>query len=117
MKCKLALAQINTVLGNTNANLEKHLILVDQAVDAGADLLIFPELSLTGYLLQDLVPQVAIRPSKQDPIFSKLLQASNKLDLVVGFVQEDERNRFYIASAYLSEGEVVHVHHKIYLPT
>ena len=117
MKCKLALAQINTQLGNITANLDKHLGFIDQAVDVGADLLIFPELSLTGYLLQDLVPQVAIRPTKQDPIFSKLLQASQKIDLVVGFVQEDERNRFFIASAYLSEGEVVHVHQKIYLPT
>ena len=117
MKCKLALAQINTELGNISANLDKHLRFVDQAVDAGADLLIFPELSLTGYLLQDLVPQVAIRSTKQDPIFSKLLQASLKLDLVVGFVQEDDRNRLFIASAYLSEGEVVHVHQKIYLPT
>ena len=117
MKCKLALAQINTVLGDVSANLQKHLSLVDQAITAGADLLIFPELSLTGYLLQDMVPQVAIKPTKEDPIFSQLLQASQKIDIVVGFVQEDERNRFYIASGYLSQGEVVHVHQKIYLPT
>jgi len=117
MKCKLALAQINTVLGNVQANLQKHLELIDQAIKNGADLLIFPELSLTGYLLQDMVPQVAVRPNAQDPVFAKLLQASQKIDLVIGFVQEDERNRFYIASAYLSEGEVLHVHQKIYLPT
>lgn len=117
MKCKLALAQINTVLGDVSTNLQKHLSLVDQAIIAGADLLIFPELSLTGYLLQDMVPQVAIKPIKEDPIFSQLLQASQKIDIVVGFVQEDERNRFYIASGYLSQGEVVHVHQKIYLPT
>jgi predicted amidohydrolase len=117
MKCKLALAQINTVLGDVNANLLKHLSLVDQANAEGADLLIFPELSLTGYLLQDMVPQVAIKPTKDDPIFSQLLQASLKIDIVVGFVQEDERNRFFIASGYLSQGEVVHVHQKIYLPT
>jgi predicted amidohydrolase len=117
MKCKLALAQINTVLGDVSTNLQKHLSLVDQAIIAGADLLIFPELSLTGYLLQDMVPQVAIKPTKEDPIFSQLLQASQKIDIVVGFVQEDERNRFYIASGYLSQGEVVHVHQKIYLPT
>lgn len=117
MKCKLALAQINTVLGDVSANLQKHLQLVDQAFTDGADLLIFPELSLTGYLLQDMVPQVAIKPTKEDPIFSQLLQASQKIDIVVGFVQEDERNRFYIASGYLSQGEVVHVHQKIYLPT
>ncbi len=117
MKCKLALAQINTVLGNVQANLQKHLELIDQAIENGADLLVFPELSLTGYLLQDMVPQVAMRPNAQDPIFSKLLGASQKIDLVVGFVQEDERNRFYIASGYLSGGAVVHVHQKIYLPT
>ncbi len=117
MKCKLALAQINTMLGDVNANLQKHLSLVDQANAKGADLLIFPELSLTGYLLQDMVPQVAIKPTQEDPIFSQLLQASLKIDIVVGFVQEDERNRFYIASSYLSQGEVVHIHQKIYLPT
>jgi NAD+ synthase (glutamine-hydrolysing) len=117
MKCKLALAQINTVLGNVQKNLEKHLTLVDQAAREGADLLIFPELSLTGYLLLDMVPQVSIHPNEKDPVFSKLLEASQKLDLVVGFVQEDERNRFYIASGYLSGGKVVHVHQKIYLPT
>lgn len=117
MKCKLALAQINTVLGNVPANLAKHLELIDQALAQEADLLVFPELSMTGYLLQDMVPQVAMRPNAKDPVFSKLLQASQKIDLVVGFVQEDERNRFYIASGYLSGGEVVHVHQKIYLPT
>jgi len=117
MKCKLALAQINTVLGNVPANLAKHLELIDQALAQEADLLVFPELSMTGYLLQDMVPQVAMRPNAQDPVFSKLLQASQKIDLVVGFVQEDERNRYYIASVYLSGGEVVHVHQKIYLPT
>jgi predicted amidohydrolase len=117
MKCKLALAQINTVLGDVNANLQKHLSLIEQAVDEKADLLIFPELSLSGYLLQDLVQQVAIKPNHDDPIFSQLMEASQKLDLVVGFVQEDERNRFYIASGYLSQGKVLHVHQKIYLPT
>ena len=117
MKCKLALAQINTMLGDVQANLQKHLDWIDQAIAQGTDLLIFPELSMTGYLLQDMVPQVALRPNSQDPVFSKLLEASQKLDLVVGFVQEDERNRFFIASAYLSKGQVLHIHQKIYLPT
>ena len=36
---------------------------------------------------------------------------------MVGFVDEDLRHRFFIASAYLSQGQVVHVHHKVYLPT
>jgi NAD+ synthase (glutamine-hydrolysing) len=117
MKLKLALAQISTKLGNIQANLEKHLALIDQASQAGVDLLVFPELSLTGYVLQDLVPSVSCRPDPGDLVFSPLLEASRTLDLVVGFVDEDTRHRFYIASAYLSQGKVLHVHHKVYLPT
>jgi NAD+ synthase (glutamine-hydrolysing) len=98
-------------------NLDKHLALVKDARAAGADLLIFPELSLTGYVLQDLTSTVALRPQSDNPIFRQLLQASQDLDLVVGFVDEDRRNRFYIAAAYLSRGQVVHIHHKVYLPT
>ena len=117
MKITLALAQINTVLGNVQKNLEKHLAIIQEAGSRGADLVIFPELSLTGYVLQDLASAVACHPRADDPIFQPLLAASQKLDIVVGFVEEDERNRFYIASAYLSRGEVLHVHHKVYLPT
>ncbi|MBX3049719.1 MAG: hypothetical protein KIT46_10775 [Anaerolineales bacterium] len=115
MKLNLALAQIDTQLGGVQANLEKHLDYVKQA--KGADLLIFPELSLTGYLLQDLVPTVVARPRADDPVFKPLLQASKDIDLIVGFTEEDNRHRFFNSSAYLSGGEVVHVHRKVYLPT
>ena len=117
MKLKIALAQINTRLGDIQANLEKHLALAGQARQAGMDLLVFPELSLTGYVLQDLVPSMSCRTDSDDPVFSQLLEASRDIDLMVGFVDEDTRHRFYIASAYLSQGAVVHVHHKVYLPT
>jgi predicted amidohydrolase len=117
MKLTLALAQINTKLGDVSANLEKHLALARQARQSGADLLLFPELSLTGYVLQDLVPIVASLNEADSPTFRALLEASRDLDLVVGFVDEDPRRRFYIASAYLSRGEIVHIHHKVYLPT
>lgn len=117
MNMKVALAQINTKLGGVEENLQKHLILVDEACEKGADLLIFPELSLTGYVLQDLASTVAHRPQKEDPIFKPLFEASKKLDLVVGFVEEDIRSRFYISAAYLSQGELLHVHRKVYLPT
>jgi NAD+ synthase (glutamine-hydrolysing) len=117
MKFSLALAQINTHLGDLEANLEKHLDLTRQAVTQGADLLVFPELSLTGYVLQDLAPSVAHHPLPDDPTFGPLLDASREIDLVVGFVDEDRRHRIYIAAAYLSRGELKHVHHKVYLPT
>lgn len=117
MKVKLALAQINTKLGVVESNLEKHLDYIQRASNDGAELVIFPELSLTGYVLQDLVPTVAHRAQADDPIFKELLEASKNIDIVVGFAEEDVRNRFYISSAYLSLGKVVHVHRKVYLPT
>ncbi|MFM8319879.1 MAG: nitrilase-related carbon-nitrogen hydrolase [Chloroflexota bacterium] len=113
----LALAQINTRLGDVPANLEKHLALAVEARRSGAELVVFPELSLTGYALQDLATTVALQPTREDPIFRPLLDASRDIDMVVGFVDEDARHRFYIAGAYLSGGQVRHVHHKVYLPT
>ncbi len=117
MEITIGLAQIHPDLADVPANLDKHVHYIDQARAEGVDLLLFPELSLTGYNLQDLVYEVATRPTADDPTFRVLLLASRELDLVVGFVHEDRRHRFYIASAYLSGGQVVHLHNKIYLPT
>jgi len=104
-------------LGDVKANLDLHLATISQAADQGVELLVFPELSLTGYRLRDLTFSVAIRPSLSDPIFAQLLQASRDLDLIVGFVEADKRQKYYIANAYLSGGEMVHLHRKVYLPT
>ncbi len=117
MKLTIALAQMNTRLGDVKANLKTHLDFTVKARASGADLIIFPELSLTGYVLQDLASTVAHRPLPDDPIFKPLLEASRDIDMMVSFVDEDSRHRFFIAAAYLSQGEVLHVHHKVYLPT
>jgi NAD+ synthase (glutamine-hydrolysing) len=115
MKLNLALAQIDTRLGVMSANLEKHLDYINKA--KGSDVIVFPELSLTGYVLQDLVPTVVASPTMDDPIFKPLLQASKNIDILVGFTEADNRSRFYNSAAYLSKGELVHVHRKVYLPT
>jgi predicted amidohydrolase len=117
MHLHVGLAQMYPKLGDVAHNLQVHLSYVDRAAAQGVELLIFPELSLTGYQVQDLVPEVAIRADAGDPIYAELLEASRKLDLMVGFVHEDARQRFYIAAAYLSGGKTLHIHHKIYLPT
>ncbi|MCC6904713.1 MAG: carbon-nitrogen hydrolase [Anaerolineae bacterium] len=117
MQINIGQAQIRTTLGGVKANLDKHMALIDEARKQSVDLLCFPELSLTGYMLQDIAYEVATPPTPDNPIFRPLFEASHDLDLVVGFVDYDVRHRFYIASAYLSRGEVKHVHHKCYLPT
>ena len=116
-RLRLALAQINTRLGDVEANLDKHLTLIDEARGRGADLVLFPELSLTGYGLQDLASSVARRPTSDDPVFRRLLKASREIDVLLGFVEADLRQRFYVSAAYLSQGKVLHIHRKVYLPT
>jgi NAD+ synthase (glutamine-hydrolysing) len=113
----IAMAQIETRLGDVAANLELHLEMIEDAKSQGAALIVFPELSLTGYVLQDLTPTVACQPTPEDPTFQPLLKASKDIDIIVGFVEADRRHRFYIAAAYLSRGGVLHVHRKVYLPT
>jgi NAD+ synthase (glutamine-hydrolysing) len=119
MNLKLGLAQITPRLGHVAANLQMHLDHIARAAEEGVQLLLFPELSLTGYNLQDLVYELALHPTPDNATFRALLNAGGQhaMDLTVGFVEEDDRNRFFISQAYLSEGEVVHVHRKVYLPT
>jgi predicted amidohydrolase len=114
---RLALAQIDTHLGDVPANLDTHLETIARARRRGADLVVFPELSLTGYMLQDLADEVALTPTASDPTFRRLLTASRGVDLVVSFVERGARSSHFIAAAYLSAGEVVHLHRKVYLPT
>lgn len=116
MNVNIALVQMNTILGEVSANLEKHLDWIRQAQSSGADLVVFPELSLTGYLLLDITFPVAIHPHS-DPVFDALLHASRDVDLMVGFVEADLRSRYFISSAYLSRGKILHIHRKLYLPT
>jgi NAD+ synthase (glutamine-hydrolysing) len=117
MKFKLGLAQINPKLGDVAANLDLHLRVIEEAAENGVELLIFPELSLTGYRLHDLAFNVALQPTYKDAVFARLLDASRNVDMVVGFVEADRRQKFYISAAYLSGGEVAYVHRKVYLPT
>src|SRR5664279_3596905 len=111
----VGLAQLSPKIGDVEANLKTHLDYIEEAKRQGVDLLLFPELSLTGYNVQDLVYGLAARPTEDNPAFRKLLKASVDfgMDLMVGFIDTDERARYYIAAAYLSGGKVSHVHHKV----
>lgn len=119
MQLTLGLAQFSPALGKVAPNLQTHLDTIAQAADQDVDLLMFPELSLTGYNLQDMVYELALRPDDGNDTLAALLAAGQQhnMDLTVGFVEEDHRSRFFISQAYLSGGEIVHVHRKVYLPT
>ena len=114
---RVGLAQMAPRLGDVRANLDTHLQYIERAHAEQIDLLVFPELGLTGYYVKDLTPEVALRPTADDSRFKQLLNASRRLDLVVGFVEQDARYRYFISAAYLAQGELVHLHRKVYLPT
>jgi len=115
MAFKAHLAQITPVLGEVKRNLDLHLEAIDAAIAAGAHLIVFPELSLTGYFLRDLVPDVALR--LESPILAELAKRSAGLGIVAGFVEETPDFDFHVSAAYFERGQLRHVHRKIYLPT
>lgn len=113
---RIVLAQIAPSLGNVRANFDLHLQEIDRARQEKADLVLFPELSLTGYLLKDLAEGVALRPDT-DRYFQELKTLSRDIGLVLGFVEEKERGLIYNSAALLAGGEILDVHRKVFLPT
>jgi predicted amidohydrolase len=103
------------LLGDPKHNLALHRDRIQQARDARADLVIFPELSLTGYFLRDMVPDVSL-PSDA-PEIGELQRAAADTDVVFGFVERSRQYRFYNSAAYVQRGELQYLHRKVYLPT
>jgi predicted amidohydrolase len=112
---RVALAQIAPKLGDLESNLGQHLDIIRRAKREKARVVVFPELSMTGYLLRDQVQDVALTDGSRT--YRKLLAASRDIDVVFGFAEEAAGHRFHNAAAYLSKGRTVHIHRKIYLPT
>jgi predicted amidohydrolase len=112
---RVALAQFAPQLGKIAPNREAHEELVKKARREKAGVIVFPELSLTGYLLRDQVQDVAL--TKTSPAFRRLARASKDIDVVAGFVEEAPGHTFHNAAAYFSKGRLLHIHRKVYLPT
>jgi predicted amidohydrolase len=112
---RIALAQVAPRLGDVDANLAIAADAVRRAASEGAALTVLPELALTGYLLQDLVPEVSMRADD-----SRLLaigaEAPDML-VAIGFVEETDDHRYCNSAALLRDGALVGLHRKVYLPT
>src|SRR5262245_54837352 len=112
---RIALVQAAPRLGALEANLAMHRERLREAREGGARLVVFPELGLTGYQLQDLAAEVAMR--LDDPRLAALAGETRGLSAVVSFVEESDDHRLFIAAALLEDGRVRHVHRKVFLPT
>jgi predicted amidohydrolase len=112
---RIALAQIAPRLGDLEENLARHHELLASARSEGANLVVFPELGLTGYLLQDLAGEVAMR--LDDPRLGELAAATDGVSAVISFVEESSDHRLFISAGLFEDGELRHVHRKLFLPT
>jgi NAD+ synthase (glutamine-hydrolysing) len=115
LSIRIAIAQCAPALGAVKRNLDMHEKWIARAKAAGARLVIFPELSLTGYYLKDLAADVAC--AADDPQLAPIAEASRDIDISAGFVERSADAKLHIAQGHWSGGKLVHVHRKVYLPT
>jgi predicted amidohydrolase len=110
---RFRLCQTNPALGAVHANLEGVLAHLDAARRDGVDLLVLPELALTGYFLKDQVPEVAL--ALDAPELARIAEASRGLAAAVGFVERSPDGRCYNAVGWFEDGRLAHVHRKVQL--
>jgi len=107
-------AQLNTVVGDLAGNTEKILFYIKSAIKEDADIIVFPELSITGYPPEDLLlkPQFIKGNLKCLGIIAK---AAKDIIIVVGFVDRDN-GAIYNSAAVLANRKILYVYHKRHLP-
>ncbi len=114
---KIALAQIDSKLGNMEANVSRHLSCVEQAVAQKAQMIVFPELSLTGYSVKDMNWDLAFNVDQYPGVLQPLVDASKDIIILAGGIEEDSEFRLYNSAFILTEKRIRSAHRKIYLPT
>ena len=112
-RLRIAMAQINTTVGDFDGNVKKILGAIDTARNFKADIVTLPELAVCGYPPEDLLfkPQF-IQANLQS--LQKIIDASQGITVVVGYVDSD--GDIYNAAALISDGKLVGTYHKMYLP-
>ncbi len=112
---RVGVAQIDCDLGDVEANLRRHVRCIGEAAEAGVELLLFPELSLTGYRLGEGV--VDVSRSRDDPVIAELAAVAPQMTVVFGMVEEGPAAQLYNAALVVHGGKLVFLHRKLNLPT
>ena len=115
---KIALCQLNSIIGNLDFNKNKIINGYKKGVEAGADLVICPELSLVGYPPRDLVEKSEFRDAVKDKIL-EIAKATNDVGLIFGAITEDEDligTNIHNSAILCFEGKVQFIQNKSLIP-
>ncbi|MEJ7744088.1 MAG: nitrilase-related carbon-nitrogen hydrolase [Nocardioidaceae bacterium] len=112
---RITIAQVNSCLGDIDVNLDAADQVVADAAESMSDLVVFPELYLSGYSIGDVDADLSMRPD--DPRIEKLARHAGAAGLLVGFVESGPLGpHTYNSMVFYQDGQLVHVHRKLYLP-
>ncbi len=95
--------------------MEQHLHLAERALHDGAQVILFPELSMTGYSVRDLNSELAL--DVDDSFFAPVKELSKRISIALGTILKDGAGGIHNAIVYFEDGAIKHVHYKVYLPT
>ena len=112
---RITLAQVASRLGDTDANLERATEIIAEAGRESSDVVVFPELFLTGYALSQVDMDMSM--SADDPRLTALSAVAPETDVLIGFHEDGLGVHNYNAAAYYDGEALVHTHRKLYLPT
>ena len=112
-KVRVALAQLNQVVGDINGNTKKIIAAIKKAAKKKADIVVFPELAVTGYPPEDLLLKPHFIRDNINAL-KKIEAAAEGVTAVVGFV--DENNGLHNAAAVISNNRTAGVYYKKHLP-
>ncbi|HHE32692.1 MAG TPA: acyltransferase [Chlorobaculum parvum] len=115
LKAKLRIVQSDCTLANFDENLESHVKAIEQAIRDGADAIVFPELSLTGYNVQDAAQDMAMHI--EDHRLAPLRELSREITIICGGIELSDDYGVYNSAFMFEDGIGKSVHRKIYLPT
>lgn len=112
---RFAIAQVNVTVGDLEGNMKKILDYLRKSADAGADIVIFPELAITGYPPQDLLFEKSFIKENRERLL-ELIKCSGNVVGIVGYV-ESVGERLYNSAVVFQNGEILAKVYKTLLPT
>ena len=111
---KVCIHQTSPQLLDVKSNLEDVINKIKQSREKGADLIVFPELALTGYFVRDNFHEAALRLDSED--VKRLVRATKNTAAVVGFIEESPSMNFYNSALVMVDGKILYAYRKINLP-